>query len=111
MLQYPVDISQEDSDNFTAKLADLPDGPTGTGDDAYKAYMDLVDKSLDMLTEMIVNGEHPEPSDPDGRPVIGMGDIQLIKPEPVVEQIETTSSDGTDMVNYNWSSDKVFRDK
>ena len=63
--KYPVKMAQIGDAQFEATLVDLPEGPTGKGDTAEAAYNDLASHVIPVLTDLMIEGKAPEPTEAD----------------------------------------------
>jgi hypothetical protein len=103
MLEFPVNVSKTDGDEYIARMADLPEGPIGKGVDPYDALNDLERHAQPALTALRDSGDLPQPSPIEDRPTISFD--QLID-----YQTHLISGNGQkiQMLGYSWTNHVIF---
>lgn len=110
MLEFPVNVSKSDTGDYIARLADLPDGPTGTGVDPYAALDDLTSKAHEALSTLHGDGKLPTPTPVDDRPVITFDEHSAPPYTGTPMPLATGQGDQAEMIGYTWTNHTVFVD-
>ncbi|NKB46019.1 MAG: hypothetical protein GKS03_17295 [Alphaproteobacteria bacterium] len=113
MLEFPVDVTKTEDGAYSARLTDLPDGPTGFGVDPYAALNDLSDAAHTELSKLDKNGALPEPSPTDDRPTVSFDRGKTADGSSSTMNTQLIGGTGRQykMLGYSWTNDVVFHDE
>ena len=113
MLEFPVDVIKTESGTYSARLVDLPDGPTGLGVDPYAALNDLSETAHKELLKLNESDALPEPSSINDRPTISFDGsaVESGPSSPMNSQLVSGIGDQNEMLGYTWTNDVVFHEE
>ena len=107
MLRYPVDVKRIASDKCRALWVDFPDFPRGEGLDEQQALEALIDKTFNVIAEVIAQRRHPKPSPIEGRPTVAFDEPQEIL-APHLRHLLSVTPAGAKMITYSWTNDLAY---
>ena len=109
MPNFPVDVVRTPDGDYTATLVDLKNGPAGHGVDPYAALQDLVETSKEVLANLEANGELPDASPAEDRPIIEFSGLnENAVDEDFVMRGNRMSVGQKHMICYSWTNDVMF---
>ncbi|MGB1876545.1 MAG: hypothetical protein ACPHGY_06410 [Rhodospirillaceae bacterium] len=112
MFEFPADVTKDEGGEYTARLVDIPDGPTGHGIDPYAALNDLSDAAQPELRRLFKSGTLPRPSAANDRPVVlfDRNASQDTHNQAMNTHLIGGAGLKNKMLGYSWTNDLVFQE-